>query len=183
MPKGHDLLTPDPKAEAAFAGQYGIHPNAEALLAAHRASIDPALEAALLKPVDAEATADLDPSEIEPAQGGTVQTAVVRGGVIVYVAEAEDGRLYKGVQAEDHEPPVKSPEVAVTEAAATVNANIEAKVAEFRAELQEQAAEAMEGVREEAQEKVEAAAEAEAEATAEAEAPKASSRKKASESD
>jgi hypothetical protein len=182
MPKGHELLTPDPEAEAAFAGQYGIHPNAEALLNAHRANVDPALEAALLKPVDEEATADLDPSEIEPAKGGTVQTAVVRGGVIVYVAEGEDGRLYKGVQAEGHEPPSGDADAAVSQAAATVNANIEKKVAEYRAELNEAAAEAMAGVREEAEAKVVEAAEAEA-AAAEGEAPKARSRKKADESE
>ena len=180
MPGGHELLTPDPQAEAAFAGQYGIHPNAEALLAAHRASFDPALEAALLKPVDQEATDELDLSEIEPAQGGKVTAAAVRGGVIVYVAEGEDGRSYKAVQAEDHEPPVKPADVAVSEAAVTVNANIEAKVAEFRESLQEAAAEAMASVREEAQAAEAEAAEAEAEATTE-EAPKRRSRAKADE--
>lgn len=171
MPRSHELLQEDPQARAEFAGQYGMHPNAEALVLAHQASLDPALEAASLKPVDAEATKELDPSSIEPERGGRVLDAVVRGGVIVYVAEGTDGRSYKGIQApDDADLPQEDPSTAglraatkaeakMAQLAATANANIEAKVAEFRAELQQQAAEALAEERESLQEEAQKAAE------------------------
>ena len=185
MPRTHELLQEDAAASSAeFVGQYGIHPNAEALLLAHQASLDPALEAALLKPVDAEATAELDLESIEPEQGGKVLDAAVRGGNIVYVAEATDGRYYKGiVPAEDEEAkagdPAKAAERATTLAetkmaklSSVANTNIEAKVAEFRAELQAEAAEALASAREEAQgEAQEAIEEAQAASEAQAETP------------
>jgi hypothetical protein len=172
MPRSHELLQEDAAATAAeFTGQYGIHPNAEALLLAHQAAQDPALEAASRKPVDDEATKELDLSSIEPSGGGKVLDAVVRGNAVVYVAQGPDGRTYKGFEPrEGYEAPAEDPsaaglragskaEMEMARLTAIANTNIEAKVAEFRAELQEQAAEQLASAREEVQSEAEEAAE------------------------
>jgi peptidoglycan DL-endopeptidase RipA len=184
MPRTHELLQEDPAARAEFTGQYGMHPNAEALVLAHQSSLDPAIEAASLKPVDAEATKELDLSSVEPELGGKVLDAVVRGNAIVYVAEDADGRTYKGLQpTEGYEAPKTDPGGEAARAAskaaakmarlsANANANIEAKVAEYRAELQQQAAEALAEASEETQSEAQQAAEEAAE-QAEAEAKEA----------
>lgn len=161
MPRTHELLQEDTGASEAFTGQYGIHPNAEALLAAHRANLDPALEAASLKPINNEATAELDLSKIKPERGGTVLAASVRGNAIVYVAEGTDGREYKGIEPYEGRTLATSetPEAAAhraalreetkfSEVANRVNANVEAKVEEFRRELAAEAAEVLADERE-----------------------------------
>lgn len=93
MPRGNDT-----EAHRDFATQYGIHGNAEALLAQHRTAMSPALKAANLKPRDDEASDSLDLDRIKPSEGGTVLSASVRGGMIVYVAEDDNGRTYKDVE-------------------------------------------------------------------------------------
>jgi len=181
MPRGHELLQEDTAATAEFQGQYGIHPNAEALLLAHQASLDPALQAALMRPVDAEATAELELSEIEAERGGKVIDAAVRGDAIVYVAEGSDGQLYKAVTPanENYSPPVGSAtdaaaraatrtEAEMGRAAQVVNANIAAKLEERRAELAAQAGEELAAYREELQGQAEAEVEEAAAAEEEA---------------
>jgi hypothetical protein len=129
-------------------GQYGVHPNAESLIGAHRGALDPALERASMSRVNAAATEDLDLSSIEPEGGGTVLAAAVRGGVIVYVAEGEDGRTYKGIAPwggakvpsyESVEDKAARGELAlggkIAEKAVAINAEIEAQVAAYRDKL------------------------------------------------
>lgn len=92
MPRGNDA-----EAHREFASQYGAHQSAEELLEAHRASMSPVVRATSLKALDTEATEGLDLASIKPSQGGTVLSAAVRGGQILYVAEGPDGRAYKDV--------------------------------------------------------------------------------------
>lgn len=182
MPRGHELLAEDAEHVRNFTGQYGVHPNAEALLAAHRANLDPALEAASGKQIDGDATAKLDLSKIEPERGGVILSASVRGNAIVYVAEGEDGRTYKGMAPynKSYAPPAEDPNEAAGRAAmrketeyshiaAVVNMNVEAEVEAFRAKLNEQAAEVLAKAREDLNEDAVKAAE---EARSEAEAAK-----------
>lgn len=76
---------------------------AEALILERQAEIHEALDAASRKPVNDEATraalADMD--SIKPSRGGTVLDVKARGFgkdvTLVYVAEDEDGRVYKDV--------------------------------------------------------------------------------------
>jgi hypothetical protein len=99
MPRGNDAeAAAQELAEREFATQYGPHQNAEQLRHAHMQSLDRELAAAQLKRVDEEATANLDLASITPSQGGTVLSASVRGGMVVYLAEGADGRSYKGVE-------------------------------------------------------------------------------------
>lgn len=82
--------------------QYGEHATAEDLIRAHDQRHDPILDAALNKPVDPHATAALDVDALKPqTDGGTIQSAAVRGGVLVVVEEREDGSHLKWYDA-DH---------------------------------------------------------------------------------
>jgi hypothetical protein len=86
------------EARRELAGQYGIHQNAEELIRAHQASIPPDVRAAALKPVDLDATKELDQDSIDLPSGHFVVDAVVREDMISYVADDGTGRWYKGVQ-------------------------------------------------------------------------------------
>lgn len=96
--------------------QYGPYANAEELIRAHIASIDPAVRSAGLKRTNEELTATLDLSQIEVPEGGKLLDAAVHGTdpkdlAIVFVWEDQkDGRAYKGVQAysSDYELPSES---------------------------------------------------------------------------
>lgn len=194
MARGNDASA----ATQEFVGQYGVHPNAEALVNAHRAASDPALERAQMTAIDAEKTAELDLSEIEAEQGGEVLDAAVRGNAIVYVAEGEDGRTYKGIlpHSDKYKAPAGSAQANAERAAlqgdvelarkgAEIQAKIDAEVEEARAaasekygqELQEfqqeqaeKAAEAAEVAQAEAEEAEKGAAETEGKATKQAKA-------------
>lgn len=87
MPRGND-----PDARKDLVSQYGEgHGNAELLIKAHDDAYDVKLQAALGKRVEQI----LDPSTISPREGGTVMSAAIRGGLMVVVEEAKDGRYVK----------------------------------------------------------------------------------------
>lgn len=85
-------------ARRELSGQYGVNANAEELIRTHMASIPPEVRAVAKKPVNQEATKDLDLGDIKVPSGHVVIDAVVRGDEVSYVAETPDGRWYKGVQ-------------------------------------------------------------------------------------
>lgn len=91
MARGNDADA----AQADLTGQYGEHPNAEALIAAHDDRYDSKLNAALQKPVDTVATDALDLRSIKPQhKGGEIKAAAIRGGRLIVVEEV-DGELVK----------------------------------------------------------------------------------------
>lgn len=90
MPRGND-----PTAGRDIAAQYGEgHGNAEDLIRYHDDELDEELNRALLKPVDPAATEALDLDSIKPKYGGTIMSAVIRGGRLV-VVEDDEGHYRK----------------------------------------------------------------------------------------
>jgi hypothetical protein len=202
LPRGGDdpargLLT-DEVGNAQFAAgiqtQYGEFQNAEGLIQAHKSGIDPALTRALLSPVDLEATTEANESlkdtagEFDLEEGQTLVSAAVRGNALVGVVENEDGSLSKVVTGanEDYEPPKLTPVEAAAAAqadydrklaaeAARLRQENELQIAEMRADLEAQQAEAIEKVKADLQSDLE---DAQAEA-AEESAPKAAPKAKA----
>lgn len=91
MPRGNDSAA----AVADLISKGGVTTNAEKLIDAVRDARSPELEAASMKTLDAEATAELDISKAKVPRGHTVLSGAVRGGKTIYVVEDANGRAYK----------------------------------------------------------------------------------------
>ena len=142
--------------------QYGEFQNAEELIRAHSASQDPALRRALLAPVDLEATEEVKgdlkaaAGKFDLAEGEKVVDAAVRGNALVAVIDAGNGQLYKAVTGanDDYEAPAVTPAEAAATAQADADRKLQAEaaklrqeneleIAEMRADLEAQQAEAL----------------------------------------
>ena len=161
-------------AEREFLTRYGLEPNAEDLIQAVQASVDPAVVAAGLKPRDEEATEALDLDEVEEKAGFPVLSAAVRGTkregqALVVVAEDSTGRTFKDVFPLDDRwkgPPETAAQAAYRKEmrerlrqaheAEQAMEGIEEKVAEARAEAQAEAAEEIAKIKEEHAAEIEA---------------------------
>jgi hypothetical protein len=166
-------------------GQYGAHANAEELIRAHAATVSPEVRAASMKPVNEDATKELDRSQIEVPNGGKVVDAVVRGNTISFVWEDESGLWHKGATGYDdsYEAPADSlaDQVANEQAKQSVvereqsiewQAETAAKIAEVRAELEAEHAQKLADLRQEHESEIEALiAEQQAEAESGGDAP------------
>lgn len=144
----------DPAGDAAFAqnaqGQYGVHPNAEALIEAHRATMDPALQKASLLAPDAEQTFEAK-SDMKAAAKklgvkdgeGEIVDVSVRGNALIGVVEYPDGTVGKvvGGWTDDYTPPRLTPEQAEASARAQADAEqsraIQRLEVEFQSKLQD----------------------------------------------
>lgn len=99
MARGSDAATLDRENRSRF----GEHLNADELIRAHAASVDPALQKVLGYKTDDEATekveADLDAhaGKFSLAEGETLVSAAVHGNALVGVIETPDGRHRKQV--------------------------------------------------------------------------------------
>jgi hypothetical protein len=179
---------------AGITSQYGEFQNAEDLIRAQRTNVDPALNRASLSPIDVEATAEAKEdieaatADLELAEGEKVVDVAVRGNALIAVIEDARGGLSKAVTGanDKYEPPVLSPAEAATAAqadydrklaaeAARLRQENELQIAEMRADLEAQQAEAIEKVKADLQSDLE---DAQAEA-AEESAPKAAPKAKA----
>ncbi len=99
MPRGND-----PDAAREFAERNpDLTTNAAELVRYQALAQSPELKAASRKPIDEEATADLDLSALSKKVDGEVVSAVVRGGVTVCVV-SKDGVSSKVALDEDGEP-------------------------------------------------------------------------------
>ena len=165
--------------------QYGVHPNAQALIDAHRASRDPGVLRAGMTQINPEATdeanADLEATagKFENATGDLVNAAVRGNALIGVFLDPVTGEYSKAVApwSDAYKPPVISQEAAEERAAylreehvrvETEKLRIEAddKIAEARAAEDARIAEALTQINEEADAKL---AEAKASAAAAAE--------------
>jgi hypothetical protein len=141
MARGNDAQ----QAGAELQANYGAIPNAEDLIAAHRATVDPHVVAAQLKPVDEEATADLDLKAVDVPEGHKVLTGAVRGDSEIYVVRDDAGGVYKlhqPVDPDDYEAPALDPGDEALRAAAKLQQQVEADVAGVKAEVDKELAEA-----------------------------------------
>lgn len=93
MPRGSDAEA----AGAELKARTGMVPNAEDLIAANQARMTKELRAASLRPVDAEATNEMDESEAQGFLEGdrTAVSWAVRGPFVVVVSEDAEGTLEK----------------------------------------------------------------------------------------
>jgi hypothetical protein len=162
--------TPIARQELA-SGQYGGHPNAEALIRAHFASISPEVRAGIRLPENADALAAAKEkdagSQIEVPEGGSLVDWSVRGSdprhmVLSYVWEDAHGRWHHGVQgySDDYQGPHETAadktvretmeyDARAQAKAAETNVQIEEKLAEIRKELAEQQADTLAQMRDE----------------------------------
>jgi hypothetical protein len=133
--------------------QYGIHPNAEAMIRAHKAAIDPALTHANLIERNDDETAKVREDLAGVAKklglkGGTVLDAAVRGHALIALWQPDNGPIRKVVGAYDekYEPPKLSPaaqmeraegerERVLAEETARLRAQAELRLAEHRREV------------------------------------------------
>jgi hypothetical protein len=181
MARGNDAAA----ASADFTTQYGDAPNAEELIAQHRAAQDPRLLRASLSNIDQGATNAVDLSSLEVGENESIVAAAVRGPYVVAVVEDARGNYIKRLmdlpgdakEKSSANEPVSGPKVAAPEPEPSVAeaAEADAKAAEEAAAKAESEAEAA------ATEQAKASgsgpdAAAAAEAAASGEAPKASSR-------
>jgi hypothetical protein len=146
--------TPAARQELAMS-QYGGYMNAEELIRGQWASMSPELRAAVRKPENEEATAELSERGgkslgIDVPEGGKLRAYKVRGSdptnlVIVYVWEDKGGSLHRGAQgySDDYEAPEESPgdraarEIAMHDARMTAEAAVSRdEVAKMLAEHQ-----------------------------------------------
>jgi hypothetical protein len=168
-------MRPDDTAAGAIPAQYGVHPNAEALIESHRASQNPALQKTALLPVDADATEEAK-SDLKAAAGkldvpeeAELVDVTVRGNALVGVVQHPNGELEKviGGWTDDWEAKL-TPEQKVQQAQAESERHVQSEVARLqadfaqqlddaKAELQQEMSEQIAAVREEAQKDVEKA--------------------------
>jgi len=95
MARGNDAEA----AAAEMQSQYGDAPNAEELIAAHRAAQDPRLHRASLSRIDQGATDALDLSSFDVGEGEEVVAASVRGVHVIAVVEDARGNYSKRLMA------------------------------------------------------------------------------------
>lgn len=94
MPRGNDAQTAAHELADRFGSGAG---NAEELIVAHDAARPRELVAASMKPLDEEATAELELDKLKGPNGEPVVSASVRGGEVIVAYEDEDGRLHKAL--------------------------------------------------------------------------------------
>lgn len=192
MPRGGDdpsrgMLT-DTEGNDAFKQQilnaYGIMPNAESMILAHKAQMDPAVAHASLMERDEEATAEVrddlqavaDKLELED---GVVLDASVRGHALVALWQPANGAAVKVVGPYDdkYEGPTLTPQQQMDEAdrqrerllaeeTSKLRAQAELRLAEHRREVDTWMAEQMQEIQEQARAAVEEAVAAAQEAVA-----------------
>jgi hypothetical protein len=140
MPRGNDAE----QAQADLVANYGAIPNAEDLIAQHRAMVDPHAVAAGMKGVNDEATKELDYGTVDVPEGHKVLAGAVRGDSEVYVVKDQNGVLYKLHQpaSDDYEPPPMAEDTAVQRAQYQLQQKVEADVAGVQAEVDKELAEA-----------------------------------------
>lgn len=178
MPAGNDQAA----AVADLIAAGGYTTNVERLIDAAQAAVSPELQAASMKAIDTEATAELDLGSADVPEGHKVLSGAVRGDAAVFVVADENGRTYKHVQgyADDYEAPVAKSEEVAAQASASARAGMSQAIAEAEAQAQRELeealaeinrkkAEAIQSAQEEAQAEIESAQE-EADKLAEAEA-------------
>lgn len=155
--------------------QYGIHPNAQALIDAHQASVDPAVTRASLTQIDPEATAEAEEDfeatagKLELGDDDKLLAVAVRGNALVGVVESADGSVRKvvGPWNDRYEAPTVSADVATRRATAERDARVaqetarlrseaDARIAEARAEEEARVAEEVAKIREQADADLEA---------------------------
>jgi hypothetical protein len=181
MPRGND-----PEAQKTFRSdtqaQYGIYPNADEMIRAHRAALDPAVTRASLVQIDEEATKEAQQdlaaaaSKAELKDTDTVLGVAVRGNALSIVYVDQDGWTHKTVTGwtDQYESPELTPAEeairaearrdAIVRAETTrLQAEADAQIAEAKAEADAKVAEEVAKIQEEAQAEVEAAHEAAAE--------------------
>lgn len=94
MPAGND--SDNQRRQEELETQYGVgNQSAEDMIKAHDQTIDAVRQAALSKPVDAEATEAVDADSLKPRLGGEVVSYAVRGGVLVAVELTPRGTYEK----------------------------------------------------------------------------------------
>jgi hypothetical protein len=182
MPRGNDTEHAKTFNKDTTA-QYGVFPNADEMIRAHRASIDPAVTRASLLSLDEEATAeaneDLDAlaDKVDGlAEGDTIIGAAVRGNALVVVFVDEQGWTHKAVGGwtDKYEAPELTPAEVTLQAeakrdalvrteTARLQAEADAQIAEAKAEADARVSEAVAQIAEDAQAEVTAAQEAAAE--------------------
>jgi hypothetical protein len=154
MPRGND-----PDAVQEFRDTHGITGNAEALIRAHRATQDPAVQQASLKQINAKATEELDLGEVEGQleEGETLDSAVVRGNAIVAVVYDKEGRASKRVfpANDSYKAPAGASGQAVARAADQADAEMQAEVARLREERAQRLAEEAKKIDEEMNQELE----------------------------
>lgn len=94
----HAILQDDTKAarEELAASQYGQFANAEEMIRAHSEATSPTVAAALRRQVNVDAARTLDFSTIDVPEGGKLLDATVRGTMVSFVYETEDGDYRHG---------------------------------------------------------------------------------------
>jgi len=98
MPRGSDSEA----AGAELKARTGLTPNAEEMIKANQEQITPELRAASNRPIDYEATKEMDEDEAKgflEEEGHEVVSFAVRGPFVVVVAEDEYGHLHKTAHA------------------------------------------------------------------------------------
>lgn len=181
------IMRPDDAGGTAIQQQYGVHANAEGLIESHRTSQNPALQKALLTPVDNDATAEAK-SDLKATAGklknipedSEVVDAAVRGNALVAVVQHPNGELEKviGGWTDDWDAKL-TPEQKVEQATAESERHVQQEIARLQAEmaqqlddqkveLQTEMQEEIAKVREEAQKEVESAQSEAADATEDA---------------
>jgi hypothetical protein len=149
MPRGND---PDAAAEfdSSLFEQYGVHSNAQELIDAHQASVDPALTRAQLAQIDPEATAeakdDLDAAagKLDLAEGDEVVDVAVRGNALVAVVQDAAGNTRKvvGPANDKYKPPTLAPAEEQRRAEINRDQQVAAETRRLRAEADAKIAEA-----------------------------------------
>lgn len=178
MPAGNDQAA----AVADLIAAGGYTTNVERLIEAAQSAVSPELQAASMKAIDTEATAELDLGSADVPDGHKVLSGAVRGDAAVFVVQDANGRTYKHVQgyADDYEAPVSSSDevaaaagagarASLTQAIAEADAEAKKELEEALAEIERNKAERIAEAQEAAAKEVEAA-QAEADKLAEAEA-------------
>lgn len=155
--------------------QYGIHPNAQSLIDAHQASVDPAVTRASLTQIDPEATKeaedDMDAAggKLELEDDDKLLAVAVRGNALVGVVENAQGNVRKvvGPWNDRYEAPTLSADAVtrrataerdskVAQETARLRAEADAKIAEARAEQDARVAEEVAKIKEQADADLEA---------------------------
>jgi len=130
--------------------QYGVHPNAQALIDAHRASRDPGVLRAGMTQMDPEATAEANDdlqataAKFPDAQGDLVSTAVRGNAIIGVFLDPLTGAYSKQVApwSDSYKPPVISQEAAEERAAYLREEHIRVETEKLRVDADQKIAEA-----------------------------------------
>lgn len=139
------VIRPDMNALAALQGEFGIHSDAESLIEAHRRAQNPALRAASLLQVDADATEeakkDLKGSakKLGLDDDAVLTDVTVRGHALIGVVEFPNGAAHKVVGGwdDDYTEPRMTPAEAADAAAAQREAALDREVANLRQDFAE----------------------------------------------